>query len=290
MAAGASALLVVIGGGMAGATGLTGGDGRDETAEQTLANDPGAAHLEQDPEIVSREAAAAAPPPKRRVRVPVRPAPPVAADPARTAVETGAELRRARAEDPADRTGPRPSHTSPRTRIAAKGEQNRRGQRSRPGRPARPDRQGRKSGAAEPVVTTRTDVETRPIPYQTKVVRDDSLPRGYRKVQAPGMAGEEMTRYLVTLVDGRQAARRELDTTVVRQPQQRVVVFGVRKDCAGSGELCVPLGRTACPEPDQDAEPDERPGAGPLVVTGEDLSLLDPELPADIRLEPATAC
>ncbi|GIF10833.1 G5 domain-containing protein [Actinoplanes teichomyceticus] len=293
MAAGISALLVVLGGGAAGAAMLAGDEGGQPAVEQALAADPGAARLEESPEIVSREAAAAAPPPRRRVHVPVRPAPPPVAKPARTAAATGAELSRARAEDPADRTGSRqPRSAAPRRRETA----------------------AKSSAAARPVVTTRTDVETRPIPFETRVIRDHSLPRGIRKVQAPGVPGEETVRYLVTLIDGKPSDRRVLDTTVTRQPEERVVVFGVHREprCVSALDLCVPLGRTACPaEPDRPvadasappapetgaerdaaagAERDAAAGAERDAAAGTDLDVIDPEAPADVRREPATEC
>lgn len=259
MAAGTSALLVVVAGGVAGAAVLTGGDEPSAAAaEQAIADDPGAARLEEDPEIVSREAAAAEPVPRRHVHAPVQPAPPAAGRRDRSAAATGAELSRARAEDPADRTGarsPRPSKKRARSRPRA-----------------------------EPVITTRTDVETRPVPFPTRVVRDETLPRGVRKVQAPGAPGEELVRYLVTLVDGKPSGRRLLDTTVTRQPQQRVVVFGAARDASCALNLCVPLGRTACPGASTQPEP------APSTEADEGLSLLGPESLADVRLEPATLC
>ncbi|WP_436526437.1 G5 domain-containing protein [Actinoplanes sp. HUAS TT8] len=274
MLAGTSALLALLSGGVAGAAVLGAGDDPERTAEQTLAADPGAAHLEQDPEIVSREAAAAEPLPRRQVHVPVQPAPPIAGQPA----ETGTELSRARDEDPADRTGPRVPRSS---RTDAE----------------KPGAARKKTGhaPADPVVTTRTDVETQPIPFRTRVIRDITLPQGYRQVRTPGAPGERTIRYLVTLVDGKPSGRRVLDTTVTRPPQQRVVVFGMQEDCDGELDLCVPLARTACPPETTPATPGPRTTVdetqdGPPMITDEDLALFDPESLADLRLEPATVC
>lgn len=280
MLAGASVLLALLSGGVAAAAVLNGRDGSTRTAEQTLAADPGAAHLEQDPEIVSREAAAAEPLPQRQVHVPVQPAPPIAGQP----TETGSELSRVRDEDPADRTGPRVPRSS---RTAAE----------------KPQDKKTKAGhaAAEPVVTTRTDVETQPIPFRTRVIRDDSLPQGFRRVQTAGTPGERTIRYQVTVVDGKPSGRRVLDTRITRQPQQRVVVFGIQEECEGALDLCVPLARAACPPeadpdaPDPQATPDsptsvDETRVGPLTITDEDLALFDPESLADLRLEPATVC
>ncbi|WP_067686838.1 G5 domain-containing protein [Actinoplanes awajinensis] len=297
MVASAGAVAVLVGGGVAGAITLTTDDAHVATAEQAMAADPGAAHLMDDPEIVSREAAAAEPLPQRGAHVPVQPQPPAvddmagtAASPgatasasagtAGTAAETGAELRRVRAEDPADRTGPREPRT-PATRA--------------PDERKKPKAAATSPAKAGPVITTRTDVETRALPFRTRLVRDDLLPYGFRKVQSPGTPGEETTRYLVTLVDGKPSDRRLLDTTVTRRPEPRVVVFGVQdEECALN--LCVPLGRAACPDartaPDAPAPVRPAPvaGTGPLTVTAEDLSLFDPETLADVRLEPATVC
>ncbi|SNR30676.1 G5 domain-containing protein [Actinoplanes regularis] len=283
MVAGVGALLVLLGG-AAGAAVLTRGDGPAETAEQTLAKDPGAARLEQDPEVVSREAAAAEPLPRRHTHAPVQPQPPAAGEPAQSLTETGAELSRARAEDPADRTGsrsPRSAHLA----RSAKGGSTKDGSR---------DAAKKSRVRAEAVVTTRTEVETRPIPYRTQVVRDDTLPRGYRKVRVPGAAGQETVRYLVTLVDGRQAGRRVLDTTVTRQPRQRVVIFGTRDECAVAFDLCPPRGRIACTGETDVSQPyPDGPEAGEngsSAVTDEDLALFDQESAADVRLEPTSAC
>ncbi|AEV88561.1 hypothetical protein ACWT_7551 [Actinoplanes sp. SE50] len=252
MIAGTSALLALVSGGLAGAAVLNGNDGQSaESAEQTLAGDPGAAHLQDDPEVVSREAAAAEPLPLRRTHLPAPPAPPgVAPTATQLPVATGAELQRARAEDPADRTGTRSPRVAPKPTV---------------------------TGRAKPVVTTRTDTEIRPVPFRTRVVRDDTLPQGFHRLQSPGAPGEEKVRYLVTLTDGRPTGRRLLDTTVTRQPQPRVVVLGTQ-DCSGAFDLCVPLGRSACPSAAPvPPEPDVPPVA-------EDSALLD------VRLEPATAC
>jgi hypothetical protein len=120
---------------------------------------------------------------------------------------------------------------------------------------ARPAPAGAQS-PAQPSVSTRTEVETREIPYETRLVRDPALPRGTRKVEAPGVPGVETLRYQVTLIDGQPADRRLIDAVMTRQPQQRVVAFGAQramqhhgKHCGEALNFCVPLGRSAmCPD------------------------------------------
>lgn len=270
---------MVVGGGAAGVATFAGNDTKTFAVRQPSAAelDLGAPDLDEDPEVVSREAAAAQPLPRRHTPVPTH----------ATTTGPGAEqLARARSvDDRADRTGPRPTHAGagePARRVA----------------PARP--------APAPLVTTRTDVETRPIPFPTRLVRDSSLPRGTRRIQAPGMPGEETLRYLVTLVDGKPSDRRLVDTTVTKKPQPRVVAFGARrkpdKDCGRPLHLCVPFGRSAvCPEkpgakpktPGDDQAREESsavPLGGSVLLSDEDLELLSPENLDDVRLEPATLC
>ena len=282
MAAGASAIFVVVGGGVAGVATMTGSSSGGAASQAVTEPDLGAPTLDESPEVVSRAAAAAQPLPRRHTQTPA-PAMsipvPVPPPPARTTPATD-QLSRARvADERADRTGPRTVRTPPKK---TGGET-----RSKP--------------AAEPVVTTRTDVETRPIPFHTQVVRDASLPRGTRRVQVDGMPGEETMRYLVTLTDGRETARRLLGSDVTKQPQHRVVALGARRHavldpaCEQALHLCVPLGRSAaCPSGEMaapaPAEPAKVEESGEILIAEEDLELLGPEGLDALRLEPATLC
>jgi hypothetical protein len=140
--------------------------------------------------------------------------------------------------------------------------------------------------AARPVITKRTEVETREIPYPTRVVRDSGLPRGSKRVQTPGVAGEETLRYLVTLTDGRPTDRRLLDSTVTRQPQQEVVAMGSQQSqpatpnqqrgCGSTLNLCVPLGRdSSCSNRREYDRPESALLLGGEVTVGDnDVALL----------------
>ncbi|MFC7527894.1 G5 domain-containing protein [Actinoplanes sp. GCM10030250] len=298
MAAGTGALLVLIGGGAVGVAALTGDDPSTTAAAggAVAEVDLGAPMLDEDPEVVSRAAAAAEPLPQRHTAAPTH---------VTTAAPATDQLSRARAvDDPADRTGPRAVRT-------AAGEKSAERDAPVPALPPAPP-----APPAQPVVTTRTDVETRPIPFQTQLIRDPSLPRGARRVDAPGAPGAETLRYLVTVIDGKPANRRLVDTTVTRQPEPRVVAFGARRKFDRYRDrgcervpVCVPLGRSAvCPE---DAggkaatghaknKPRNKPQAreentavqlgGSVLVEEQDLELVTPETLDDVRLEPATLC
>jgi hypothetical protein len=294
-------MFVIVGGGVAGAVSTMTAPGPDGLSAQSLDADLGAPRLEEDPEVVSRAAAAAEPLPPRHGETAAPATSPAgtagrnAAAPATTGQkpepketadrETAStdQLSRARvADDRADRTGPR------RARTLAQA-------------PAR------RKAAAAPVVTTRTDVETRALPFDTRVVRDPSMPRGTRRVETRGAAGEQTLRYLVTLTDGRQTSRRLLGSTVTRQPQNRVVAVGSARrvdpdiDCDQILGICLPFGRTAmtCPA-DGPADKVAPVGAnvdpGEILIADEDLELLGPEGLEGLEeldaahLEPATLC
>ncbi|WP_157411368.1 G5 domain-containing protein [Actinoplanes rectilineatus] len=307
MTVGTTAILAVVGGGATGVAGLTGGGPEDPVAAAPSVADPvdvADPLLDDEAEVVSREAAAAEPLPRRHQR-----APGAAGLAARSAADqlgrTSAAADQPAATsagadrdggDRAARTEPRSVRTPKKARTEPAGKKNRK---------AKADTKAKGKTTAEPVVTTRTETETRVIPFHTKLVRDSSLPRGVRRVQTPGKPGEERVRYLVTMTDGEQTDRRLLDTTVTRKPRHRVVVFGAQwagdaKDCQRDLHVCVPVGRAAlCPQ-DQDAVPVARPepsgavrgpeSAGALLFSVEELELLGPGALDSLRREPASLC
>ncbi|SDT76607.1 G5 domain-containing protein [Actinoplanes derwentensis] len=242
MAAGAAAMFVVVGGSAAGVATIFAPDPENVTAA-AAEPDLGAPFLEDSPEVVSRAAAAAQPlpqrpgattPPKPKVPPPAMARVPAKAAPVRApakVVTANDRLSRERvADDRADRTGPRPART---TAVVSGGEAR-----------SEPIAQG-------PVVTTRTDIETRAVPFDTEVIKDATMLRGTRRVESDGEPGEETLRYLVTLTDGRQTARRLLSSSITLEPQNRVVTVGSRRQsvvdpfCDHVLGICLPFGRSA---------------------------------------------
>jgi hypothetical protein len=148
---------------------------------------------------------------------------------------------------------------------------------------------------ARPMVTTRNETEKRMIPFRTRLVRDPALPRGRKRIQAPGAPGEEILRYVVTLTDGEPTERRLIGSTVTRQPQHRVVAFGTRRgprECR-PGNGCAPTGRVAgcAQEPlDPATESGSLPLGGSATLLDEDLALLDAKDLDGLELEPGLLC
>ena len=172
---------------------------------------------------------------------------------------------------------------------------------ARPARPARPagpaapaaPAGGGGAGPAAPQVRIEQVAETEAIPFRTTLVRDPSLPPGSREIDQPGVPGERLLRYEVTYTGTQETSRKLIDSTVTREPQDRVVAFGQRgrggrpgggqhsggrgphdrgrgeRECRLLGP-CVRMGRSAvCTKGDQSSARSES------IIDG-DLSLLDP--------------
>lgn len=218
---------------------------------------------------------------------PAAPVPPVTETFAgKTALGDADVVVERRTSDEADRTatrGPRRTATSEgRAAGAARGDAV---VAATPEKPPAP--------AATPVITTVTVSETRPVPYRIQLVLDLSLPRGSRRVETPGIPGEQILRWLVTRIDGKETSRRLLDSTVTREPQSEVVAFASQRrgwrhqrmrECGPGLDRCLPLGRSACPEQEGTEESADQIG-GVVAVLDKDVALPSPD---SLEVDPGT--
>lgn len=91
------------------------------------------------------------------------------------------------------------------------------------------------SAAASPSASTkaprgtvkRTVTETEPIKFKSRTVKDSWLPEGEREQRTVGIDGERTLTYAVTLVDGRETARKLVKSEVTRKPVDEVVAVGI---------------------------------------------------------------
>lgn len=266
MAAGGSALLALIGGGTAGIAALT----EDEPRIVTATGRHAPAEVAAMPPVAVVPSTPAAVPTAAGLNLGIAPADPDVAVGRRTS-------------DQADRTGTR----EPRRPAGA----------AQPPAAAATTPPPRK-----PQIVTRTVTESREIPYRTRLIRDPELPRGERRVQRPGVTGQEQLKYLVTYTDGRETGRRLLDSVVVREPQHRVIAFGTRKQRGDDPRECrtgpcIPLGRSAadCDEPVTPVDPAKTESGsirvgGSVTVLDQDVYLLDPSDLDGLELDPALIC
>jgi surface rod structure-forming protein G len=300
MTAGTSALLLAVGGGVAGVAAWTGDGPTVATAGPDQLPVPGG--------IGDGAAAPRISPPADGADQPIpadlRRAPGVGAgiDPATTAARSGGLAVGLNPAAAAESSTPKITKT-PTTTGTPSSVPPRPPQPTRPPRTTQPTRPPQGSLPATPVITTRIEVETRSIPFRARVIRDPALPRGTKDVQAEGAPGVRSLRYLITLTDGRRTGRRLLDTTVTKRPEQRVIAIGVgpdqdqdsdqggddigddRWDCAPGGpdDLCLPFGRSAatCAESDEPGEHDSGGSGAGMIVLGdpviddEDIGLPD---------------
>jgi hypothetical protein len=276
MAAGASALLVAIGGGTAAVAALT-----DDKPTVVRA-------VGQGTDVPAAPAGAVGATAEKQ------PAGPVDAEP--PAADTGLGAQPAEAGDTrisaeANRTATREPRRDTAAAPAAAAA-------PVPAAPAAPA-----AAPAGPVVTTQTVTEKRAIPYRTRLVRDPQLARGRKRIQTPGALGEETLRYLVTYSGGRQTDRRLVDAQVTKQPQHRVVAFGTQrgrggKKCGPGIGNCLPIGRGAvCPETSAQAPADapaETPGkeeSGSLLAAlDQNLDVLSAEDLSKLELDATALC
>jgi uncharacterized protein YabE (DUF348 family) len=77
-------------------------------------------------------------------------------------------------------------------------------------------------------VTVQEKSVTKPIPYETVEVEDSSAYEDEETVLTEGRAGEQVTTYRVTVVDGEEVGREELNTEVTRQPVTEKVRVGTK--------------------------------------------------------------
>jgi G5 domain len=264
MTVGASAVLVLIGGGTAGVAAMTDDDTR---IVRSVGQDQQVAAAPPAPAGAAGEATGGG----AQGRTP-------SAD-ARLGGQSG--VAEQRVADEADRTAtrtPRKELVKQPPQVAAT--------RVPAAKPAMP---------AQPAVTTRTETETRTIPFRTRLVRDPALPRGRKRIQTEGVPGEEVLRYAVTVTNGQPTDRRLVDSTVTRQPQHRVVAFGTGR---GGGwrcrpdHGCRPGGRAAgCAQQEsagpESAQPESAalPLGGTVALLDEDLAVLD-----DLELQQGMLC
>lgn len=78
----------------------------------------------------------------------------------------------------------------------------------------------------EPVVETKTETSTKPIPYSTKYVDDNSLPKDQIKTTTHGVDGAETTTYEVTYTDGVETSRKVINIITTKQPVTEVISRG----------------------------------------------------------------
>ncbi len=79
----------------------------------------------------------------------------------------------------------------------------------------------------------QTITEQQSVDFSTEQIQDADQPAGYRKVQTPGIKGEKTVTYEVTMKNGQEIDRKEIQSVVTKQPEKEVVVVGSKSSFSG---------------------------------------------------------
>ena len=77
--------------------------------------------------------------------------------------------------------------------------------------------------------------EDQDVEFGTEQIQDGDQPVGYKQVRTPGVKGKKTVTYEVTMKNGQEVARKEIQSVVTQQPQKEVVVVGAKIDSTANG-------------------------------------------------------
>ncbi len=70
--------------------------------------------------------------------------------------------------------------------------------------------------------------EEQPIAFTTRQIFDVNQPAGYKKIQTEGVAGKRSVTFEITMRNGVEISRKEIQAVTIDQPQQQIEVVGSR--------------------------------------------------------------
>lgn len=85
--------------------------------------------------------------------------------------------------------------------------------------------------------------EDQVVDYETEQIQDGDQPVGYKQVRTPGVKGKKTVTYEVTMKNGQEVARKEIQSIVTQQSQKEVVVVGAKIDSTANGGFAGALAR-----------------------------------------------
>lgn len=74
----------------------------------------------------------------------------------------------------------------------------------------------------------QTATEERDEPFPVERIKDADRPVGYRQVKTPGVVGKRTVTYEIEMRDGREVARREIQSVVTKEPSKQVEIVGIK--------------------------------------------------------------
>lgn len=89
----------------------------------------------------------------------------------------------------------------------------------------------------------QTVTEDQPIAFDTEKVQNPDQPVGFREVKTAGVNGKKSVTYEIEMKNGKEVARKEIQTVVVEQPKKQVEVVGTKMTNTFSGDFAGALAR-----------------------------------------------
>ena len=79
----------------------------------------------------------------------------------------------------------------------------------------------------------QTITEEKSVDFPIKRIEDADKPVGFREVKTPGTKGKKMVTYEVVMKNGKEVARKEIQSVVTKQPSEQVEIVGTKPSFDG---------------------------------------------------------
>lgn len=89
----------------------------------------------------------------------------------------------------------------------------------------------------------QTATQEEEIAFTTKQIQDANQPIGYKKVETPGKNGKKMVTYEITMKNGQQVDKKEIQSVVTEQATEQVEIVGAKMTNTFSGDFAGALAR-----------------------------------------------
>lgn len=89
----------------------------------------------------------------------------------------------------------------------------------------------------------QTATEERDVAFPVEKIKDADRPVGYKQVKTPGVAGKRTVTFEIEMRDGKEVARREIQSVVTVEPKKQVEIVGAKLSNTFSGSFAEALAR-----------------------------------------------
>lgn len=79
----------------------------------------------------------------------------------------------------------------------------------------------------------QTVTEEKSVPFTVRKIQDADREIGYREVKTPGKNGKKSVTYEVTMRNGKEVKRKEIQSVVVQKPSEQVEIVGAKSNYTG---------------------------------------------------------